>query len=64
LALGEQTRLATKSFGDGAEHFEDKATLMELLKAELTENITCLIKGSRFMQLDKLADALASKEEH
>jgi UDP-N-acetylmuramoyl-tripeptide--D-alanyl-D-alanine ligase len=64
LALGEQTRLATKSFGDGAEHFEDKTTLIALLKADLTENITCLIKGSRFMQLDKLADALASKEEH
>jgi len=63
FTIGEQSRLAANAFGDGAEHVEDKATLIELLQSQLTENVTCLIKGSRFMQLDKLADALASMEE-
>jgi UDP-N-acetylmuramoyl-tripeptide--D-alanyl-D-alanine ligase len=33
------------------------------LQHELHQDVTCLIKGSRFMQLDKLADLLAQEGE-
>ena len=63
LTVGEHSRAACTAFGEGAEHFSDKASLQARLSVELTSDVTCLIKGSRFMQLDKLADALSDRGE-
>ena len=64
LTVGEQSRLAHVAFGEGAEHFTDLTSIQQDLESTLSEGVTCLIKGSRFMQLDKLADALAKDGEH
>lgn len=63
LTVGDSSRLAAQSFGCGARHFEDIDTLQQYLQQELKRDVTCLIKGSRFMQLDKLADQLAEEGE-
>lgn len=63
LTVGQSSRTATQSFGCGAQHFEDIETLQQCLQQELSKDVTCLIKGSRFMQLDKLADQLATEGE-
>ncbi len=63
FAIGENSQIAAKAFGEGAAHFEDVNVLQQQLQQELSQEITCLIKGSRFMQLDKLADALANDGE-
>ncbi len=63
LTIGEQSQLAAASFGDDAVIFTSLAELEAYLRDALTAEVTCLIKGSRFMQLDKLADALAIKEK-
>ena len=63
FAIGENSQFAAQSFGEGAVHFEDMKQLQQQLQQELTHEITCLIKGSRFMQLDKLADVLADGGE-
>jgi UDP-N-acetylmuramoyl-tripeptide--D-alanyl-D-alanine ligase len=57
--VGKSSKLATDSFGAGSQHFNSVAEMQQQLKNALADNITCLIKGSRFMQLDKLADWLA-----
>ena len=62
--VGEQSQLACDGFGGGAEHFTDVMELQRRLESELTKGVICLIKGSRFMQLDKLADALAVAGEN
>ncbi|PHS25593.1 MAG: UDP-N-acetylmuramoyl-tripeptide--D-alanyl-D-alanine ligase [Methylophaga sp.] len=62
--IGVQSRNASEAYGEGAQHFDTMDELKKQLKTELTEDVTCLIKGSRFMQLDKLADALAVVGEH
>jgi UDP-N-acetylmuramoyl-tripeptide--D-alanyl-D-alanine ligase len=59
FVIGEQSHLAAEQYGDDAERYTDINSLEQRLRSELSENVTCLIKGSRFMQLDKLADALA-----
>jgi len=59
FAIGENSQFAANTFGDGAIHFKDMNFLQQQLQQELTDEVTCLIKGSRFMQLDKLADVLA-----
>ncbi len=63
LAVGEQSKKACTTFGDNSQHFDDFDSLKTSLEQLLTSKVTCLIKGSRFMQLDRLADALAEKGE-
>ncbi len=63
LTIGEQSQLAAAAFGDAAMMFKTHRELESYLKIELDQNTTCLIKGSRFMQLDKLADVLAIEEK-
>ncbi len=59
LTLGEKSQWCSRSFGAGATHFATIEALYETLDATLTADVTCLIKGSRMMALDKLADQLA-----
>ncbi|NOQ93929.1 MAG: UDP-N-acetylmuramoyl-tripeptide--D-alanyl-D-alanine ligase [Methylophaga sp.] len=61
--IGEESEEASKAYGTGAEHFHTIETLTNTLKGELSSDDICLIKGSRFMQLDKLADVLAEGGE-
>ena len=63
LTVGRQSQLANAAFGEGAQHFDDIASLRQHLESALADDITCLIKGSRFMQLDTLADALTRDGE-
>ena len=59
FTVGQDSELASSAYGQGAQHFNDIAELQKQLEATLAEEVTCLIKGSRFMNLDKLADGLA-----
>jgi UDP-N-acetylmuramoyl-tripeptide--D-alanyl-D-alanine ligase len=59
--VGVQSQNACETFGDGAQHFDDVVALEAMLKQTITKDVTCLIKGSRFMKLDKLADSLAEE---
>ncbi|HDZ15760.1 MAG TPA: UDP-N-acetylmuramoyl-tripeptide--D-alanyl-D-alanine ligase, partial [Methylophaga aminisulfidivorans] len=61
FTVGMKSRIAAESFGTNAIHFEDISTLQQHLERHLTDGVTCLVKGSRFMQLDKLADALSQE---
>lgn len=61
--VGVQSKNACNTFGENAQHFDDIDALEKQLKQLMNKDITCLIKGSRFMQLDKLADRLAEKGE-
>jgi len=61
--IGQQSEQAGKAYGDGAQHFTNIEALKDKLKEELSSDVVCLIKGSRFMQLDQLADALVVEGE-
>lgn len=63
FTVGASSQMAGQQFGCGARHFEDLDALQQTLKQDLGSDVTCLIKGSRFMQLDKLADRLAQEGE-
>jgi UDP-N-acetylmuramoyl-tripeptide--D-alanyl-D-alanine ligase len=59
LALGEQSRNAAQAFGAGARHFGEARELLAAARKEARADTTLLVKGSRFMQMERVADALA-----
>jgi len=62
FAVGKLTPQAVEAFGDGAEHFSDKALLMDALKQQLHEKMTLLVKGSNINKLWEVSEALKQKE--
>jgi len=61
--IGSESEQASNAYGVGAEHFNNIESLKDKLKDELSSDVVCLIKGSRFMQLDQLADTLVENGE-
>jgi UDP-N-acetylmuramoyl-tripeptide--D-alanyl-D-alanine ligase len=61
LAIGEASRAAVAAFGAGARHFDDIEALREAARAEAAAGAAILVKGSRFMQMERVADALAGE---
>lgn len=59
FALGEASVVAARNFGDGACHYKKVEELIDALKPALTANTTVLVKGSRFMRMERVADAIA-----
>lgn len=68
FALGDQAQLAVRNFGEGAKHYCNVDKLIAAVEKELGPETTVLVKGSRFMKMERVADALAapvaSEEAH
>ena len=58
LGMGEATREAVAAFGQGARHFEKVEELVSHVKAN-----TILVKGSRFMKMERVVAALTGSAE-
>ena len=53
-ALGALSINAVRAFGCGAEHFERIEDLQKALEDELGADVTVLVKGSRFMKMERV----------
>lgn len=58
-ALGDLSREAVAAFGAGAMHYERIQELLADLENELTADTTVLVKGSRFMQMERVVMSFA-----
>jgi len=63
FALGELAELAARNFGAGGRHFRQVDDLVAVLRKELDPNTVVLVKGSRFMRMERVADAIAVTDE-
>ncbi len=54
LALGALSAEAVREFGAGAQHFTDIEALQAVLDKELDAQTTVLVKGSRFMKMERV----------
>jgi UDP-N-acetylmuramoyl-tripeptide--D-alanyl-D-alanine ligase len=60
FATGELCRAAVAAFGKGARHFADVETLATAAKEEVTAGTAALVKGSRFMRMERVVQVLAA----
>ncbi|MEY3202655.1 MAG: hypothetical protein RIR70_2205, partial [Pseudomonadota bacterium] len=59
FSLGELSELAARNFGEHGQHFKTPEALIDALKAQLKPDATVLVKGSRFMRMERISDAIA-----
>ncbi len=61
LALGALTVESVRTFGTGGEHFDEPDDLLAALKALLDGSTTVLVKGSRFMRMERIVKAMTGE---
>ena len=54
FTFGENSQLASQAFGANAQHFASIDSLVTSLKLIMQANTTLLVKGSRFMQMERV----------
>lgn len=58
MTVGELSRCASDAYGQGARHFNDMETLLDSLENRLDADVTILVKGSRFMHMERIVNRL------
>ncbi len=62
FAVGELSRNTVDGFGDGAVWLPSIESLVDALRAELSDDTNVLVKGSRFMRMERVVNALAASQ--
>lgn len=60
--LGKYSAQACEKFGEYGRSFSEMDELLTVLKQEMTNNMTILVKGSRSMQMERAVEALAIED--
>jgi UDP-N-acetylmuramoyl-tripeptide--D-alanyl-D-alanine ligase len=60
FALGEHAKQVVAAFGSGATHYNRIEDLVEDVKRALAPDVTVLVKGSRFMRMERVVQAIVS----
>jgi UDP-N-acetylmuramoyl-tripeptide--D-alanyl-D-alanine ligase len=60
-AAGALSRACVAAFGEGARHFATVEDLIAAAQGELQPQTTMLVKGSRFMRMERVVQALAGE---
>jgi len=58
--LGPQCAHAARAYGAGARHFADMQSLIDTVRALLPHVSSVLVKGSRFMRMERVVQAMAA----
>jgi UDP-N-acetylmuramoyl-tripeptide--D-alanyl-D-alanine ligase len=61
FAFGDLSEKASQAFGEKAQHFSSLENLAESLKKQMKQGVTVLVKGSRFMQMERVVSLIEEK---
>ena len=61
FGIGELTRETIRAFGPGGKHFDNVDDLTDCLALEIASGGTVLVKGSRFMKMEKVCEFLIQR---
>jgi len=64
FATGQLSREAVRGFGENAQWYADHTALVSAVKSELKPGVTLLVKGSRFMAMEKVVKELLAATDH
>lgn len=59
MALGDMSAVAVRNFGEGGSHYKSPEALAAALLKQLDADTYVLIKGSRFMRMERVVELLA-----
>ncbi len=63
LTLGGLARHASSAFGAGARHFDDIESIKQAAEALVSADTTALVKGSRFMKMERVVQHLVTQND-
>lgn len=61
FTYGDMARFASQAFGKGAQHFAELDTMNETLGKQLEPHMVVLVKGSRFMKMERVVEKLMNE---
>lgn len=61
FTFGEMARFASKAYGNSGRHFDNMNEMNAVLEQLLEPDMTVLVKGSRFMKMERVVNQLMNK---
>ena len=63
FALGDMSAVAARNFADGGQHFRTVDALLKALRPRVNDDTVVLVKGSRFMRMERVVEALTAMRD-